>query len=141
MQEFEHCRVERQGSVLGWNLDRFVVVPALSPAQNLVNPPGVVDAVLIKARSEPEMRAAMEQALSIMRSRRHLRPSQDNNFVLETSEGVQEFWAGINQILMFVGPGLVMVSLVIGGAGPTGAGMPGRALLTITPWLVKWSVS
>jgi hypothetical protein len=32
-------------------------------------------------------------------------------------------------------------SLVIGGAGPTGAGMPGRALLTITPLLVKCSVS
>ena len=32
-------------------------------------------------------------------------------------------------------------SLVIGGAGPTGAAMPGRALLTTTPLLVKWSVS
>ena len=107
--------VEKQGSLLGFPLDRFVVVPALSPAQNLVNPPGVIDAFLVKAQSEVEMREAMSQAEGIMRSRRHLRPATDNNFVLETSEGVQQFWAGISAVLLVVGPGLVAVSLVIGG--------------------------
>ena len=107
--------VERQGSILGFPLDRFVVVPALSPAQNLVNPPGIVDAFLVKAHSDPEMREAMSQAEGIMRSRRHLRPKQDNNFVLDTSEGVQQFWAGISRILVIVLPGVVLVSLVIGG--------------------------
>src|SRR6266566_2948622 len=75
--------VEKQGSVLGFPLDRFVVVPAFAPAQSLVNPPGVVDALLVKARSEVEMREAMEVAEGVMRSRRHLRPNQDNNFVLD----------------------------------------------------------
>src|SRR5437762_10446587 len=90
--------VEQQGSILGFPLDRFVVVPALSPAQNLVNPPGILDAFLVKARSDLEMREAISQAEGIMRSRRHLRPKQDNNFVLDTSEGVQRFWAGISRI-------------------------------------------
>src|SRR6059036_327556 len=107
--------VEHQGSILGFPLDRFVVVPALSPAQNLVNPPGILDAFLVKARSDPEMREAMSQAEGIMRSRRHLRPQQDDNFVLDTSEGIQRFWAGISRILMIVMPGIVIVSLVIGG--------------------------
>jgi putative ABC transport system permease protein len=107
--------VERQGSILGFPLDRFVVVPALSPAQNLVNPPGILDAFLVKARSDLEMREAIAQAEGIMRSRRHLRPKQDNNFVLDTSEGVQQFWAGISRILVIVLPGVVLVSLVIGG--------------------------
>src|SRR5436853_6137195 len=107
--------VEKQGSILGFPLDRFVVVPALSPAQNLVNPPGVLDAFLVKARSEIEMREAMSQAEGIMRSRRHLRPRQDDNFVLDTSEGIQRFWAGLSRILMIVIPGIVIVSLVIGG--------------------------
>src|SRR5438105_1086537 len=106
--------VEKQGSLMGFPLDRFVVVPALSPAQNLVNPPGILDAFLVKARSEPEMREAMSQAEGIMRSRRHLRPRQDDNFVLDTSEGIQRFWAGISRILMIVMPGIVIVSLVIG---------------------------
>ena len=107
--------VEKQSSLMGFPLDRFVVVPALSPAQNLVNPPGILDAFLVKARSDPEMREAMSQAEGIMRSRRHLRPRQDNNFVLDTSEGIQRFWAGISRILMIVMPGIVIVSLVIGG--------------------------
>jgi putative ABC transport system permease protein len=107
--------VAHQGSLLGFPLDRFVVVPALSPAQNLVNPPGILDAFLVKAHSDPEMREAMSQAEGIMRSRRHLRPRQDNNFVLDTSEGIQRFWAGISSILSTVIPGIVVVSLVIGG--------------------------
>jgi putative ABC transport system permease protein len=107
--------VAHQGSLMGFPLDRFVVVPALSPAQNLVNPPGILDAFLVKARSDVEMREAMSQAEGIMRSRRHLRPRQDNNFVLDTSEGIQRFWAGISSILNTVIPGIVVVSLVIGG--------------------------
>jgi len=51
----------------------------------------------------------------IMRSRRHLRPHQDDNFVLETSEGVLDFWGKINRILLAVGPGLVLIALVVGG--------------------------
>src|SRR5213079_432236 len=107
--------VEKQGSILGFPLDRFVVVPAQSPAQNLVNPPGVLDAFLVKAQTEPDMRVAKAQAEGIMRSRRHLRPRQDDNFALDTSEGVQRFWAGISRILVVVLPGVVLVSLVIGG--------------------------
>ena len=107
--------VERQGKLFGFSLDRFAIAPALSPMQDLVNPPGIVDALIVKANSEPEMREAMVQAEGIMRGRRHLRPRQDNNFVLETSEGVLAFWAGIRRILVVVGPGLVCVALVVGG--------------------------
>jgi putative ABC transport system permease protein len=107
--------VAEQGKLFGFSLDRFAVAPALSPVQDLVNPPGVVDALIVKASTVGEMREAMAQAEGIMRSRRHLRPQQGNTFVLETSEGVLEFWAGIQRILFFFGPMLVSVSLVVGG--------------------------
>ena len=107
--------VERQGNLLGMSLDKFVVAPAISPIQREVNPPGVVDAVIVKANSEPEMREAMDQTEAIMRSRRHLRPRQDDNFAMETSEGVLQFWNGFKRILYAVGPGLVGVALVVGG--------------------------
>ena len=106
---------DRRGNLFGISLDKFVVAPAMSPIQREVNPPGVIDVLMVKANSEPEMRLAMEQAEAVMRSRRHLRPRQDDNFALETSEGVLTFWAKINRILMAVGPGLVLVSLVVGG--------------------------
>jgi putative ABC transport system permease protein len=107
--------VERQGKLFGFSLDRFAVAPALSPIQHVVNPPGVVDALIVRAQTIGEMRDAMTEAEGVMRSRRHLRPAQENNFVLETSEGVLEFWAGIQQFLFIVGPGIVLISLVVGG--------------------------
>src|SRR6184192_3800238 len=48
-------------------------------------------------------------------SRRHLRPRQDDNFAMETSEGVLDFWNKLSRILYAVGPGLVGIALVVGG--------------------------
>src|SRR6266508_3048347 len=107
--------VEHQGKLFGWSLDRFAVAPARSAMQDLVNPPGIIDALVVKAQTEGAMRDAMSEAEGVMRSRRHLRPRQDNTFVLETSEAVLNFWGRIKRILMLVGPGLVSVALVVGG--------------------------
>jgi putative ABC transport system permease protein len=107
--------VERQGNLLGISLDKFVVAPALSPIQREVNPPGVVDALIVKTNSPAEMQQGMDEAEAIMRSRRHLRPRQDNNFAMMTSEGVLDFWNKLSRILYAVGPGLVGVALVVGG--------------------------
>src|SRR5438552_14248917 len=61
------------------------------------------------------MREAMDQTEAIMRSRRHLRPRQDDNFAMETSEGVLDFWNKLSRILYAVGPGLVGIALVVDG--------------------------
>ncbi len=50
-----------------------------------------------------------------MRSRRQLRPGEENTFELETSEGVLEFWGNINRVLMTALPMLVGIALVVGG--------------------------
>jgi putative ABC transport system permease protein len=107
--------VERQGNLFGLSLDKFVVAPATSAIQREVNPPRVVDAFIVKANSLPEMQEAMDQTEAIMRSRRHLRPAQEDNFSLETAAGVLNFWGKISRILYYVGPGLVMVALIVGG--------------------------
>ena len=107
--------VERQGNVFGISLDKFVVAPALSPLKSVVNPPGVVDALAIKGSSPTDMKLAMEQAEAIMRSRRELRPDQPDNFSLEGAESVLDFWSKINRILLTALPGLVGISLVVGG--------------------------
>jgi len=50
-----------------------------------------------------------------MRSRRELRPDQPDNFSLEGAESVLDFWSKINRILLTALPGLVGISLVVGG--------------------------
>src|SRR5881398_3641086 len=101
--------VEKQGNLFGLSLDKFAVAPANAPLKRYVNPPRVVDALAVKANSQPEMREAMAQAEAMMRSRRHLRPRQPDDFALETADEVLAFWGKISRVL------LVAISLVVGG--------------------------
>lgn len=107
--------VEKQGTLLGLSLDKFAVAPATAPLKRFVNPPRVVDAVAIKANSQSEMREAMSQAEAVMRSRRHLRPRQGDDFALETADEVLDFWGKISGILRIALPFLPGISLVVGG--------------------------
>src|SRR5437899_995439 len=107
--------VEKQGNLFGLSLDKFAVAPASAPLRRYVNPPRVVDALAMKANSQPEMREAMAQAEALMRSRRHLRPRQADDFALETADEVLDFWSKISRVLFLALPGLVAISLVVGG--------------------------
>src|SRR3989442_2732057 len=107
--------VEKQGNLFGLSLDKFVVAPASAPLKRYINPPRVVDALAVKANSQPEMREAMAQAEAMMRSRRHLRPREADDFALETADEVLDFWGKISRVLFFALPGLVAISLVVGG--------------------------
>src|SRR2546428_7069519 len=50
-----------------------------------------------------------------MRSRRHLRPRQADDFALEAADEVLDFWGKISRVLFVALPGLVAISLVVGG--------------------------
>ena len=107
--------LKKQGSLFGMSLDRRAIAPARSQIARFVNPHGVVDEVLVRAEGEQAMTAAMMQIESIMRSRRGLRPTQPNNFVIETADDSMSFWTRISQILFIAFPGLVAIALVVGG--------------------------
>ncbi len=107
--------VERQGNLLGLSLDKFAIAPASSSVKRYVNPPRVIDALAVKAGTQEQMREAMAQAEAILRSRRHLRPREPNDFVLETADEVLDFWGKISRVLFLALPGLVAISLVVGG--------------------------
>ena len=107
--------VEKQGNLFGLSLDKFAVAPASAPLRRYVNPPRVVDALAVKANSPSEMREAMSQAEAVMRSRRHLRPLQADDFALETADEVLDFWGKISGILRFALPFLPGIALVVGG--------------------------
>ncbi len=107
--------VEKQGNLFGLSLDKFAVAPASAPLKRYVNPPRVVDALAVKAGTQADMREAITQAEAVMRSRRHLRPREPNNFAMETADEVLDFWGKISRVLFVALPGLVAVSLVVGG--------------------------
>lgn len=107
--------VEKQGTVFGLPLDKFVMVPYTTPAQRLVNPIGVIDELSIQAIDPTRMKEAMGEVEGSMRMLRHLKPSQESNFALQTAEGALSTWEKISAILITALPGLVAISLVVGG--------------------------
>ncbi len=106
--------VDRQGNIFGFSLDNFAVGPALSPLKRFVAPNGTIENLIVKAGSLEDMTEAMGQAEAVMRSRRHLRPGEEADFVLETADSVLDFWSQINRVLVAALPGLVSISLVVG---------------------------
>jgi putative ABC transport system permease protein len=57
----------------------------------------------------------MSQTEAVMRSRRQLRPGQESNFAFQTAEGALGSWPKISKVLFLALPGLVAISLVVGG--------------------------
>jgi len=74
-----------------------------------------VDGITVKMGSIDELEPAMAEVEGAMRSNRRLRPSEPNNFGIDTSSGLLDAWATINNVLMTALPGLVGISLVVGG--------------------------
>ena len=106
---------ESQGNVFGISLDKFVIAPYTSQIKRVVNPHLVVDGIIVRAPDLAGMAEAQSDVEAIMRARRHLRPTQANNFHFETADDVLSFWANISRVLYTALPALVGISLVVGG--------------------------
>ena len=107
--------VESQGNIFGMSLDKFAVAPAVSPVKRFVNPPRVLDELMVKTQSLEDLEVAMAEAEAVMRTRRHTRPGEEGPFALETADALLDFWGNISRVLMIALPGLVSISLVVGG--------------------------
>ena len=83
--------------------------------RRLVNRPRIIDDFHIQAVDPTMMSAAIEEVNTLMRVRRGLRPSEENNFHLETAEAALSEWGKISRVLFMALPGLVAISLVVGG--------------------------
>ncbi len=106
--------METQGSVFGQSFDQFIIAPHSSPLNRLVNPHGVINSIIVQTASREGMVGAMENVREVMRIRRHLRPSQPDNFELQTSESALAFWNKIKGYLVIAGVALPAIGLVVG---------------------------
>jgi putative ABC transport system permease protein len=107
--------VAEQGTLFGLSLDKFAVMPFSAQARRLICPTNILDALIVQTSDPTKMQQAMGEAEAIMRSRRQLKPWQENNFAFQTAEGALDTWQKISRILFLALPGLVAISLVVGG--------------------------
>jgi putative ABC transport system permease protein len=107
--------VAPQGTLFGLSLDKFAVMPFSAQARRLICPINILDALIVRTDDPSQMQLALGEAEAAMRSRRQLKPSEENNFDFQTAEGALGTWQKISRILFLALPGLVAISLVVGG--------------------------
>ena len=107
--------VAPQGNLFGLSLDKFAVMPFSAQARRLICPINILDALIVRTDSPSQMQMALAEAEAAMRSRRQLKPTEENNFDFQTAEGALGAWKKISRILFLALPGLVAISLVVGG--------------------------
>jgi putative ABC transport system permease protein len=107
--------VAKQGTLFGISLDKFAVMPFSAPGRRLICPINILDALIVRTDDPTSLQRAMGETEAVMRSRRALKPWQGNNFAFQTAESALGTWAKISRILFLALPGLVAISLVVGG--------------------------
>ena len=107
--------VAKQGTLFGISLDKFAVMPFNAPGRRLICPINILDALIVRTDDPTRMQDALAEAEAAMRARRQLRPDQANNFAFQTAEGALSTWQKISRVLFLALPGLVAISLVVGG--------------------------
>jgi putative ABC transport system permease protein len=107
--------VARQGTLFGISLDKFAIMPFSAPGRRLICPINILDALIVQTGDPGQMQMAMGQTEAIMRSRRQLKPGEESNFAFQTAEGALGTWQKISRVLFVALPGLVAISLVVGG--------------------------
>ena len=107
--------LEKQGTLFGMSMDRMAIAPVRSPLNGGVFPQAnVVEDISFKVARAELMPQAEQEMIGLLRTLRRQRPSEENNFSVETAEGSMGFWEKISSFMIMVLPMLVGVSLIVG---------------------------
>jgi putative ABC transport system permease protein len=107
--------LEKRGSLFGMSMDNYAVAPIRSAMGRFTAPPGVVDEVSVRVENADDMERAQFDIEEAMRVRHRLRPTEENDFAIDTAEASLSFWTRISRILFIAFPALVTIALVVGG--------------------------
>jgi putative ABC transport system permease protein len=107
--------LEKQGGFIGNVRDASILIPFSTFNATLSRRRNGVDEIHVKVENEDEMEPIMANVEGALRRDRGLRPTEENDFHLQTSNDLLSAWNTINAILLAAIPGLVSVSLVVGG--------------------------
>ncbi|HWP72813.1 MAG TPA: ABC transporter permease [Gemmatimonadaceae bacterium] len=113
-EQFEIIGVNAsKGRVLGQSFDGFVLMP-ITRFEMLYGRRNTTT-VSVKMANAAEVGPAMQRAEEAMRVGRRLRPAEENNFSIETSDALVEFWKTLTRVLFAVLPAVVGIGIVVGG--------------------------
>ncbi|HZI27598.1 MAG TPA: ABC transporter permease, partial [Gemmatimonadaceae bacterium] len=113
-EQFEIVGVNaRKGRVLGQSFDGFVLMPITR--FEMIYGRRNTTTVSVKMTNAADVGPAMQRAEEALRIGRRLRPTDENNFSIETSDALVEFWKNLTRVLFAVLPAVVGIGIVVGG--------------------------
>jgi putative ABC transport system permease protein len=101
------------GSVFGNSQDNFVMIPIESYFKTYGSHNGI--RLLAKAIDQPHLMEAEDEVRVLLRSYRHLRPGQDDNFSLFASDTIVSLWERLTATIAGMAVGIVSVFMIVGG--------------------------
>jgi putative ABC transport system permease protein len=103
----------KRGAVLGNSMDEFAVIP-LGQLQMMFGSRRSLS-LMVKPRDLSQIEQAKEDATLALRTARRLKPKQDDNFGIFTSDTILDIYHSATNGIFAVLVGVVALSLVVGG--------------------------
>ncbi len=104
---------EPKGRVLGQSFDAYVLLPITRFEMQYGR--RLTTTISVKVSDTADVGAMMERAEEAMRLAHRLRPGEENDFSIETSDALVSFWKNLTRILFAVIPAVVAIGIVVGG--------------------------
>ncbi len=105
--------IAKKGTVLGQSWDGFVMLP-LSTFESMYGRRQTM-VISVKMPAADGVGPAMLRAEEAMRIAHRLRPGSDNDFTIDTGEGLIAFWGKLTRVIFTVVPAVVVIGVVVGG--------------------------
>jgi putative ABC transport system permease protein len=101
------------GSVFGNSQDNFVMIPIDSYFKTYGSHTGI--RIIAKAMDQQHLMESEDEVRVLLRSYRHLRPGQDDNFSLFASDTIVSLWERLTATIAGMAVGIVSVFMIVGG--------------------------
>ncbi len=105
--------IAKKGTVLGNSWDGFVMLP-LTTFETLYGR-RLTSVISVKMPDALSVTSGMQRAEEAMRIAHRLRPSEPNDFTVDTADALVSFWKGLTRVLFTVIPAVVAIGIVVGG--------------------------
>ncbi|MHB1297173.1 MAG: ABC transporter permease [Gemmatimonadaceae bacterium] len=105
--------MEPKGRVLGQSFDAFALVPI--PRFEMRYGRRLTTTISVKMHEAAEVEGAMARAEEAMRIAHGLRPTEENDFSVETADALVSFWKNLTRVLFAVVPAVVAIGIIVGG--------------------------
>ena len=107
---------ERKGEAFGQSQDNYIAIPITNYLQKFSNKWTTLS-IHIEATSEQDYNKTRDEAIGIMRSLRKVKPGEDNDFEIVTSDEMIETFSGFTSGIKLFALSVSIIALVVAGIG------------------------